>query len=235
MSRYAPSMTAAASPRRVRRAGSRRLVVGLGLTALVGLAAFAGGFAVFMESLDWAERPPVQGSDAIVALTGGPERIEDAIALLARGYGSRLLITGVHGRTGLEGIKRLNKEQHAAVECCVDLDHEARNTVGNAVSTSRWARAKGFQSLVIVTSNYHMPRAMLELDEALPEVSKVSYSVMPPSSATGLSAALSYRPGLFIGEYAKFLAVWARTRLLPGRSHAAERSGTSLANTAGAR
>jgi len=53
-------------------------------------------------------------------------------------------------------------------ECCVDLDYTAVNTIGNAVETRRWALNHGFHSLVVVTSNYHMPRAMLELSHQLP-------------------------------------------------------------------
>ena len=47
--------------------------------------------------------------------------------------------------------------------CCVDLDHSAINTIGNAVETRRWVMARGFQSLIVVTSNFHMPRALAEL------------------------------------------------------------------------
>src|SRR3954470_19042491 len=74
-----------------------RLVVGLGVTAavLVGLG-LGAGFFIFLRNLDRAEQRAPASVDGIVALTGGSERIADAVDLLAHGRGSRLLITGVN-------------------------------------------------------------------------------------------------------------------------------------------
>ena len=55
-----------------------------------------------------------------------------------------------------------------------DFDHSV-NTLGNAVETRRWAQAKGFRSLIVVTSAYHMPRAMAEIAHQLPEVALVAF------------------------------------------------------------
>ena len=52
--------------------------------------------------------------------------------------------------------------------CCVDLDYSAINTEGNAIETKRWAHRRGIRSLIVVTSNYHMPRAMAELRASFP-------------------------------------------------------------------
>ena len=59
--------------------------------------------------------------------------------------------------------------------CCVDIDHSATNTIGNAIETRRWVKARGFQSLIVVTANFHMPRAMVELGHELPDVALVPY------------------------------------------------------------
>ena len=64
--------------------------------------------------------------------------------------------------------------------CCIDLDYSAVNTIGNAVETRRWALGHGFRSLVVVTSSYHMPRAMLELSHQLPGVTLIAYPVVTP-------------------------------------------------------
>jgi hypothetical protein len=74
------------------------LVLGLALVGLVGL----GGFFVFVGSLERSEEPTPGKADGIVALTGGAERIADAIDLLAQGRGGRLLITGVNDKTTRE-------------------------------------------------------------------------------------------------------------------------------------
>ena len=103
-----------------------------------------------------------------MVLTGGPSRITDAIDLLAAGRGRRLLITGVHPTTNLAEIARLVPETQRTFASSIDLDHEAINTVGNAIETKRWIRERGYRSVIVVTSNYHMPRAMAELAHQMP-------------------------------------------------------------------
>lgn len=183
-------------------------VVGAGLVAFV----FLSGFVVFLASLERSERDPAGASDAIVALTGGAQRIEDAVELLAKGFGNRLLITGVNERTSREEIARLTPGQRDLVECCVDLDYRARNTVGNAVEIGRWARSNRFRSLIVVTSNYHMPRALAELERTLPDTRKIPHAVVASGdSVDWLSSPARLR--LLFSEYVKYLAVLAKTKL----------------------
>ncbi|HMO28397.1 YdcF family protein [Enterovirga sp.] len=190
----------------------RRVGVVLATAAAAACMLFLFGFGAFLLSLDRKERDPAVVADAIVALTGGQGRVEDALELLAKGYGQRLLITGVNERTSLEAIKRLSPTLRDLVECCVDLDYRARNTVGNAAEISRWAQARGFRSLIVVTSNYHLPRTLAELDEALPSVVKIPYAVIASRSGEDWETRLA-RGRVILSEYVKFLAVSVRTRL----------------------
>ena len=100
-------------------------------------------------------------ADGIVVLTGGSSRVADAIELLANGYGRRLLISGVHWMNGTADISRSLPELFAAP----DLLHRSRPFRGQhaeqRVGDRRWARDRGLRSLIIVTSNYHMPRAFV--------------------------------------------------------------------------
>ena len=176
------------------------------------MLAIVGGFGLFLASLDRLEHLPPTSTDGMVALTGGQQRIGDAIDLLAQGFARRLLITGVNERTSREEIARLNPEKRALVECCVDLDYVAQNTVGNAEETRHWAVRNGFRSLIVVTSNYHMPRTLAELDHALPGIRKVPFAVV--SSGDGMSWWHRLRSvRLLVSEYAKYVAVLARTRM----------------------
>ena len=75
-------------------------------------------------------------ADGIVVLTGGSSRVADAIELLSEGRGKRLLITGVHRGTTSAEIARLAPAYGRLINCCIDLDHSAVNTVGNALETS---------------------------------------------------------------------------------------------------
>lgn len=203
-----------------RRKG-RRLVLALPAVALA--AAFAG-FATFVVSLDRFETEPAAAADGIVALTGGSGRVEDAIDLLARGFAGRLLITGVNERTTRDTIARLSPGQRDLVACCVDLDYRARNTAGNAAEISRWAREKGFRSLIVVTSDYHLPRAMAELDAVLPDIRKIPYPVVPARPGDDLSAAWG-RARVLLSEYVKFVLVSVRTRLAGRRTGPARTGG----------
>ncbi|HEY8566795.1 MAG TPA: YdcF family protein [Beijerinckiaceae bacterium] len=178
-----------------------------------GLAlAFVAGFVAFTATIDRYERSPETRADGIVALTGGAQRIGDAIDLLAKGYAGRLLITGVNERTSRDEIARLNPGQRRLFDCCVDLDYRARNTVGNAIETRRWANDHRFRSLIVVTSNYHMPRTLVELDHVLPDARKVPYAVVTNTVQAEAWWRSPATARVLLGEYVKFLVGWVRTR-----------------------
>ncbi|MEY9566355.1 hypothetical protein ABH978_002194 [Bradyrhizobium ottawaense] len=125
--------------------------------AFVGAAA---GFIAFLSQLRGAEIAPSRKADGIVVLTGGSSRVSDAMELLAAGYGRRLLISGVHPTSTASDISRTLPENQSFMTCCVDLDRTALSTRGNAAEARRWADGRRFKSLIVVTSNYHMPRAL---------------------------------------------------------------------------
>ncbi len=162
---------------RIARARPRSLRLGL---ATLGLAVVAvlGGFVVFLSQLRDTEAPTERKADGIVVLTGGASRVSDAMELLATGYGKRLLISGVHPSSAASDISRTLPEGQSYFNCCVDLDRSAVNTRSNAAETRRWAHERGFRSLIVVTSNYHMPRAIVELSHAMPDIELIPYAVV---------------------------------------------------------
>lgn len=182
----------------------------LSVTAVV-IAALA--FGLFLWRLPTQELALAPKADGIVVLTGGAARVNDAIDLLASGHGRRLLISGVHPATRAQEISRLNPEHERVVKCCVDLDKDALNTIGNASGARRWAKEQGFRTLIVVTSNYHMPRAMAELSHQLPDVTLIPYPVI---SAT-LRTEPWYQSGatmkLVFVEYLKYMLALGRIRL----------------------
>ncbi len=133
------------------------------VTVMGCLLALALGFGWFVWQIADEEVQIDRKADGIVVLTGAASRIPDAIVLLTTDRGKRLLITGVNPSTTAREIAQLTALNEKMFACCIDLDRSALNTVGNAVETRRWAKEKGFNSLIIVTSNWHMPRAMVEI------------------------------------------------------------------------
>jgi uncharacterized SAM-binding protein YcdF (DUF218 family) len=200
----------------------RSLLARIGLLAarLASLAAAVLfiGFLVFAGMVQKRSQDDPARAEAIVVLTGGEARIPEALKLLKRGYAKRLLISGVNPATTKLELIRLNPENASLFKCCVDLDRKAINTVSNAEETARWARDAGFRSLIVVTSNYHMPRSLIELRRELPDVELVSYPVHSASMdmERWWGHPLSLR--ILISEYLKLfpsLIRLATHRLLP--------------------
>lgn len=178
-----------------------------------GIILLAGGFAWFVFSIASDEVTLDTKADGIVALTGAASRIPDAIELLATDRGKRLLITGVHRATSSKEIARLTPLYSRYFNCCIDLDRSALNTFGNALETKRWARAHNFNSLIVVTSNWHMPRAIAELAHQLPDVTLVAYPVISEKVKTEPWWSNLDTARFLFAEYLKYLLALARMHL----------------------
>jgi uncharacterized SAM-binding protein YcdF (DUF218 family) len=183
------------------------------LFGLVCILLVGFGFAWFVWRLPAEEVELKRNADGIVVLTGGASRIADAIELLASGRGRRLLISGVHPSTGVGEISRSMPEYQRMFSCCIDLDHSARNTLGNALETRRWVSDRGFRSLIVVTSNYHMPRAMAELGRQLPGVTLMSFPVVPERLRGDSWWSRGVNAKLLFSEYVKYMAAMLNVRL----------------------
>jgi uncharacterized SAM-binding protein YcdF (DUF218 family) len=188
------------------------LTMAAGVTALIVLA---GGFVWFVSSIAGDEVTLDTKADGIVALTGAAARIPDAIELLATERGKRLLITGVHRATSSREIARITPLYSKYFTCCIDLDRSALNTFGNALEARRWAREHNFNSLIVVTSNWHMPRAMAELAHQLPDVTLIAYPVISEKVKTEPWWSNTDTARLLLGEYLKYLFALMRMRLDP--------------------
>jgi uncharacterized SAM-binding protein YcdF (DUF218 family) len=212
MTEPAPRSPSASGPlRRLARGVARALMI----LVVAGATAICAGFAWFIYHVPAEEVALDRNADGIVVLTGGASRISDAIELLAAGHGKRLLISGVHRTTTTTEIARINPRYQRLVSCCVDLDHSAVNTVGNAVETRRWVKDRGFTSLIVVTSAYHMPRTMAELQKQMPDIALVPFPVVTDKlrSERWWSSAPTAR--LILSEYAKYVMAQLRMRIEP--------------------
>jgi uncharacterized SAM-binding protein YcdF (DUF218 family) len=184
------------------------VVAGLcGIGLVVGFVAFAINVSATTPPAD----PRAQG---IVVLTGGSARIEGALRLLAEGRAERLLISGVNEAVSLGTLAgTVDRDLELALACCVDLGRDARDTIGNAAETRDWAATKGFTSLIVVTSDYHMPRSMAELAEAMPKVKLIPYPVTNPDLHLGDWWNNAAAFALLVREYGKYLLATARVHI----------------------
>jgi uncharacterized SAM-binding protein YcdF (DUF218 family) len=196
------------------RSSSRRWAVRLALVAGAMLTAALGfGYVGFASGLVAREPVTVSRTDAIVVVTGGAQRIGDAIGLLGAERGSRLLISGVNEKTSREELAKLNPASRELLGCCVDLDYRARNTIGNAIEARRWVRRHEFGSLLLVTSNYHMPRALAEFSHAMPGVRVVPHPVVTDQIDTAGWWHDWRTVKILVPEYAKYLVARLRSVL----------------------
>jgi uncharacterized SAM-binding protein YcdF (DUF218 family) len=198
------SLRSAVKTRRIRSLGLRFLALGVVL--------LVAGFAGFIWLLPNQQIALNGNADGIVVLTGGTSRVSDALELLSSGRGKRLLITGVNPTTTTGDIAREVVDYNKWLGCCVDLDYSAQNTLGNAVQARRWALAHNFQSLIVVTSAYHMPRALAELAHQLPDAALIPYPVVPDRLRIEPWWSNGATTRLVLSEYLKYLAAKVRMR-----------------------
>lgn len=177
---------------------------------ILGMLAAGAGFVFFFNLIETGQTAGPDKADAIVVLTGGPSRIPEAVKLLMNGKGERLLISGVNTSTTRDELAALSPGEPMLFECCVDLDHRARDTIGNANETGAWVAEHGFGSLIVVTDSYHMPRSIAELRRTLPDTELIPFPVQHES--VHLDALWEY-PGtlkLLAREYVKFVPALMR-------------------------
>jgi uncharacterized SAM-binding protein YcdF (DUF218 family) len=196
------------------KAAVRTRRIGFFAVRLAALAAIAMvlGFVIFLRLLPGEEVALNRNADGIVVLTGGTSRVTDALELLAAGRGKRLLITGVNPGTTTGDIARQVADFGRILACCVDLDYSAINTMGNALETRRWAIDRGFHSLIIVTSAYHMPRALAEIAHQLPDVALIPFPVVSDRLRTEPWWSNGATTRLVLSEYFKYLFAKVRMR-----------------------
>jgi uncharacterized SAM-binding protein YcdF (DUF218 family) len=176
------------------------------LTAIVGTGAacWIGGFIWFLHFINRPAEPPPPHTDGIVAFTGGAGRVELALRVLASGEADRLLLSGIGGRADLATFGHRAAIDTSRFTDRITLGRYAASTRGNAVETASWAEQNRIGSLIVVTAAYHMPRALAELRDALPDVRLYPLPVLVSQEASGIA---ERRPGwrLEAAEYTKYL------------------------------
>lgn len=177
----------------------------LGYLFILIASCWAIGFIVFSGVAIGMKYQPTESAEAIVALTGGSDRIAEAVRLLQEGRAPRLFISGVNENvTGYHLLKEISPEWQDKIE----LGHWAKTTRMNATETAEWISKNKTSSIILVTSFYHMPRSLLEMKNVLPDLKIIPYAVFPQHFDQDTKwIHTRYAWQLFL-EYHKFLVVY---------------------------
>lgn len=167
-------------------------------------------------------------ADGIVVLTGGENRLRRAASLLSDGYSKRLLVTGVNPKLSRQSFQKVAGLSQEMIQCCVEIDRVATDTIGNALAAQQWNEQLKAQSLIVVTGAFHMPRAIKELSHALPGMKLIAVPVNVPEGEAWWRDRSRLRD--MVREYAKFSIIIGRDAInevmdwpwptMPGRNTA---------------
>jgi len=191
----------------------RRLFLLAGLTLGAGFFWF-GGMVWFTSTLPQKVQDSRSHTDGIVVLTGGSERIDAALDLLARGRARILLVSGVYQHTNERVLAELSKVTPDLFNCCVELGRAATDTVGNATETAAWVHRKSIKTLRLVTSAYHMPRSLVEFRRLLPHVRIIAHPVFTNSVKINDWWRWPGTTTFLAGEYNKYIISLVRDRFI---------------------
>ena len=171
-----------------------------------------GGFIIFQQYIRKHQADEVTKTDAIVVLTGGKNRIAEAVRLYNAGLSDMLFISGVGGDVGLKALEKQNKSFITKNRDRVYLGREATNTFQNAIEVSEMIRRNNLKSIRLVTSYYHMPRSVEEILRLNPDVVIIEHYVYSPN----VSKRWWKRPKSFFliaSEYHKFIVVYTKNKI----------------------
>ncbi|WOK35199.1 YdcF family protein [Sphingomonas sp. C3-2] len=154
---------------------------------------WALGFAAFVVFLPRPAGDVV--TDGVTALTGGPGRIERGLEVIERNEAKRLLISGVNRSVKRKELAHTLGIPVERLECCVDLGRQAVDTRSNAQETANWLKRRGYKSVRLVTTDWHMRRARYELSRAV----RGKVVIVPDAVRSQASFSVLFR------EYHKYL------------------------------
>jgi uncharacterized SAM-binding protein YcdF (DUF218 family) len=194
-----------------RRAARRLIAFGFWLLMTI----FVWDLARF--SKDLFEAPvagPEMGSvDLIAVLTGGQGRLREAVQLLLAGRGKELFISGTGG-PGITAREILAAndlhESPAWMLEHITLDPESQSTRDNARQVREIIARRGVRSVLLVTSNYHMPRTLRLFRQELAASPALDVDLRPyPVESPNFSPAHWYKSfagwQILLSEYFKTL------------------------------
>lgn len=122
--------------------------------------------------------PETAIADGVIAPTGGSGyRIRAGVELVQSGAAPRMLISGINPEVSSEELITLYPGFETVFTCCVELGYAAETTVGNAIEAADWAKRHNHQTIIIVTSEFHMQRSLILFEHTMPDLDFIAYPV----------------------------------------------------------
>jgi len=194
------------------------ITITLKIGFFLACACVAGYFIYVATILMWnpPEKANLQKHDAVIVLTGGPNRIEQAFTLLLAEKADRLLITGVLNAVPIADIvannsQTLSKTNQEKLQnhCCIAIDYVADTTETNAIESAKWISQNNIKSIILVTSASHMPRGYLQFKRNLDK--SIIITSYPTKRGDDYDLVISKKFWSYaLREYTKFIGSWIR-------------------------
>jgi len=131
--------------------------------------------------------PPARPADAIFVLTGGEGRIQEGYRAWSGGAARELYILGAGRRVPATRIVPEVSRIPAEALSRIHVEGWSENTLENAFSAKSAVGAGKYSSVILVTSDYHIPRAVLAFRKVLPKDVSLSAIRVRPEGGAGAS------------------------------------------------
>ena len=159
----------------------------------------------YKNSLDYSRN--------FIVLTGGDNRVKKSLKIFfqIKNNNKNLFISGVGKGFDKKTLKKLTQENinnEKIIECCIQIEGISRNTFSNAIESLKWVKSKKINSFVLLTNNYHMPRAMLEFKSIFNDIKVTPYAFVDENKKWWKTK-INY-----ISEYFKYKLTYIRIHLL---------------------
>ena len=182
---------------------------------------FFVGLFNFQEKILSLEKNRNIVNSNIVILTGGSNRIKEGFKVvndidkLAK-TDFKILISGTgKGFTKASLKKTLTSDFNLnLVECCIELESISKDTYSNASETYKWTKKNDINDIILITSNYHMPRAILEFKNRMPNQQIFTYPITPKNHDIKNWLNSSDTFFLIFFEYSKLLIASLRLKIM---------------------
>ena len=185
------------------------------------IAYFFIGLNSFKERILTLQKDPINLSSKVVILTGGTNRIKEGFEVIYKLdkksiSNLKVLVSGTgKGFSKLSLQEKLNPNfDFRLIKCCVELDGVSQDTYSNAVETSKWVSKNNIEEILLITSNYHIPRSILEFQNKMPNLKILYYPITPKQHQINKWLKSFETFSLIFIEYCKYIIANVRIKTL---------------------